>query len=174
MQNTYAEKWPIGHFSASLSKNRQKMAILGQKFDFRGLIAEKQEFSQIQANIPLIGHKKYYNLGEFEKNCWSRFFLNLQNAFFAKIQKMPILAKFSDENGHKMSKNGPEDTKFSENLPNTISYTAKTKNLKKVTFWGSKMAKNHYYRFRASGPTPHLRPPKRAIYRFFPDMTPTL
>ena len=73
-----------------------------------------------------------------------------------------------------MSKNGPGDTKFSENLPNTVSYTAKTKNLKKVTFWGSKMAKNHYNRFRALGPTPHLRPPKRAIYRFFPDMTPIL
>ena len=56
MQNTYAEKWPIGHFSASQTKNRPKMAILSQKFDFRGQIAEKQEFSQIQANIPQIGH----------------------------------------------------------------------------------------------------------------------
>ena len=56
MQNTCAEKWPIGHFSASLSENRPKIANLGQKFDFWGQIAEKQEFSQIQANIPLIGH----------------------------------------------------------------------------------------------------------------------
>ena len=84
MQNTYAEKWPIGHFSASLSKNRQKMAILGQKFDFWGQIAEKQEFSQIQANIPLIGHKKYYNLGVFEKNCVTRFSLNLQSVLSQK------------------------------------------------------------------------------------------
>ena len=87
---------------------------------------------------------------------------------------MPILAKFSDENGHKTSKNDPGNTKFSENSPNTLSYAAKTKNPKKVTFWGSKMAKNHYIRFLALGPTPHLRPPKRAIYRFFPDMTPIL
>ena len=36
------------------------------------------------------------------------------------------------------------------------------------------MAKNHYNRFRAFGPTPHLRPPKRAINWFFPDMTPIL
>ena len=150
------------------------MANLGQKFDFWGQIAEKQEFSQIQADIPLIGHKKYYNLGEFEKNCWSRFFLNLQNAFLAKFQKMPILAKFSDENGHKMSKNRPGDTKFSENLSITLLFMPKTKFFRKVTFWGSKMAKNHYNRFRASGPTPYLRPPKRAIYRFFPDMTPIL
>ena len=121
MQNTYAEKWPIGHFSASLSKNRLKMANLGQKFDFWGQIAEKQEFSQIQADISLIGHKKYYNLGEFEKNCRTRFFLNLQNVFFAKFQKMPILAKFSEENGHKTSKNGPGNTKFLENFPNKLS-----------------------------------------------------
>jgi len=86
----------------------------------------------------------------------TRFFLNLQNAFFAKFQKMPNLAKILDEKVHKMSKNGPGDTKFSENLPNTLLFMPKTKFSKKVAFWGSKMAKNHYNRFRALGPTPHL------------------
>ena len=106
MQNTYAEKWPIGHFSASPSKNRPKIAILGQKLDFRGQIAEKQEFSQIQANIPLIGHKKYYNLGEFEKNCCARIFLNFTNAFFHNSQKTTFYVKISDKNVHKTSKTG--------------------------------------------------------------------
>ena len=53
---------------------------IGQKWlkiQFSGHIAKKQEFSQIQANSPLISHKKYYKLGEFEKNCVTRFFLNL-------------------------------------------------------------------------------------------------
>ena len=62
--------------------------------------------------------------------------------------------------------------KFSENLPKTLIYIVKTKFLKTTTFWGSKMAKNHYLWLRAPGPTPHLWPPKRAIFRFFPDMTP--
>ena len=85
---------------------------------------------------------------------------------------MPILPKFLDKNDHKMGKNDPGDMKFSENLPKTLIYIVKTKFLKTTTFWGSKMAKNHYLWLRAPGPTPHLWPPKRAIFRFFPDMTP--
>ena len=57
---------------------------------------------------------------------------------------MPILAKISDENSHKMSKNGPKDTKFGENVLKTLSYAAKTKFWEKVIFEGSKVAKNHY------------------------------
>ena len=58
---------------------------------------------------------------------------------------MPILPKFSDKKDHKMSKNDPGDMKFSENLPKTLIYIVKTKFLKTTTFWGSKMAKNHYF-----------------------------
>jgi len=94
MQNTCAEKWPIGHFSASLSKNRPKIVFLGQKFEFWGQIARKQEFSQIQANIPQIGNHKYYNLGEFEKILRARFFSNVTNVF---SQKWPKFTKSAPE-----------------------------------------------------------------------------
>ena len=94
--------------------------------------------------------------------------------FLAKFQKTPILAKILDENSNKMSKNGPGDMKFGENLPKPLSYTAKTKFWEKVIFKGSKVAKNHYSWVPAPVATPHLWPPKRAISRFFPDMTPIL
>ena len=54
-------------------------------------------------------------------------FFNSHNVFLAKFQKTPILAKILDENSHEMSKNGPRDMKFSENVPNTPSCTPKTK-----------------------------------------------
>ena len=69
------------------------MAILGQKFDFWGQIAEKQEFSQIQANIPLISHKKYYNWGGVKKIVRLDFFKNYK-AYFPK-------------NDQKFTKSGP-------------------------------------------------------------------
>ena len=87
---------------------------------------------------------------------------------------MPILAKILDGNGHKIRKNGPKDTKFGENVLKTFSYAAKTKFWEKVIFKGSKVAKNHYFWVPAPVATPRLRPPKRAISRFFPDMTPIL
>ena len=48
MQNTYAEKWPIGHFSASQFQIVPKTVIFEQNFDYRGPIPEKREFSQIK------------------------------------------------------------------------------------------------------------------------------
>ena len=80
--------------------------FLGQKFEFWGQIARKQEFSQIHANIPQIGNHKYYNLGEFEKICRARIFLNFTNAFFHNSQKTTFYLKISDKNVHKTSKSG--------------------------------------------------------------------
>ena len=54
--------------------------------------------------------------------------------FLPKLQKIPILPKFLDKNDHKMGKNDPGDTKFSENLPNTLTCIVKTKFLKTTTF----------------------------------------
>jgi len=77
--------------------------------DIRHVLREydlKTEFSQIQANIPLIGNHKVYNLGEFEKILRARFFLNFINVFFHNSQKTTFYVKISDKNVHKTSKSG--------------------------------------------------------------------
>jgi len=84
----------------------QKSCFWRKNSNFEVKLPENKSFPKYKLNIPQIGNHKYYNLGEFKKNCCARFFLNFTNAFFHNSQKTTFYVKISDKNVHKTSKSG--------------------------------------------------------------------
>ena len=81
-----------------------KNHVFDQNFNFRGQIAEKWDFSQIQTNIPWLGPKKYYNFGEFEKNWWTSFLWDIGNVFSQNWLKFTKSAPEPSESRNKIWK----------------------------------------------------------------------